>query len=36
MLLDIGRLRQNLALRRLCASQFISGLGLMVSGVVVP
>jgi len=36
MLLDIGPLRRNLAFRRLFASQFISGLGTMVSYVAVP
>lgn len=36
MLLDIGPLRDNLAFRRLFASQFISGLGTMVSYVAVP
>jgi MFS family permease len=36
MLLDIGPLRHNLAFRRLFASQFISGLGTMVSYVAVP
>jgi MFS family permease len=36
MLLDIGPLRRNTAFRRLFASQFISGLGTMVSYVAVP
>ena len=36
MLLDIGPLRHNTAYRRLFASQFISGLGTMVSYVAVP
>ena len=36
MLLDIGPLRQNTAFRRLFTSQFISGLGTMVSYVAVP
>jgi len=36
MLLDIGPLRRNAAFRRLFASQFISGLGTMVSYVAVP
>ncbi len=36
MLLDLGPLRRNLAFRRLFASQFISGLGTMVSYVAVP
>lgn len=36
MLLDIGPLRDNLAFRRLFASQFVSGLGTMVSYVAVP
>ena len=36
MLLDIGPLRRNTAFRRLFASQFISGLGTMVSYVTVP
>lgn len=36
MLLDIGPLRRNVAFRRLFASQFISGLGSMVSYVAVP
>ena len=36
MLLDIGPLRSNVAFRRLFASQFISGLGTMVSYVAVP
>jgi MFS family permease len=36
MLIDIGPLRQNLAFRRLFVSQFISGLGTMVSYVAVP
>lgn len=36
MLLDIGPLKTNLAFRRLFASQFISGLGTMVSYVAVP
>lgn len=36
MLLDIGPLRHNAAFRRLFASQFISGLGTMVSYVAVP
>lgn len=36
MLLDIGPLRRNIAFRRLFASQFISGLGTMVSYVAVP
>jgi len=36
MLLDIGPLRHNTAFRRLFASQFISGLGTMVSYVAVP
>jgi MFS family permease len=36
MFLDIGPLRHNLAFRRLFASQFISGLGTMVSYVAVP
>lgn len=36
MLLDIGPLRRNVAFRRLFASQFISGLGTMVSYVAVP
>jgi MFS family permease len=36
MLLDIGPLRENIAFRRLFASQFISGLGTMVSYVAVP
>jgi MFS family permease len=36
MLLDIGPLRSNTAFRRLFASQFISGLGTMVSYVAVP
>ncbi len=36
MFLDIGPLRRNLAFRRLFASQFISGLGTMVSYVAVP
>lgn len=36
MLLDISPLRHNLAFRRLFASQFISGLGTMVSYVAVP
>ncbi|MDM4766193.1 MFS transporter [Pelomonas sp. SE-A7] len=36
MLLDIAPLRHNLAFRRLFASQFISGLGTMVSYVAVP
>ena len=36
MLLDIGPLRHNVAFRRLFASQFISGLGTMVSYVAVP
>lgn len=36
MLLDIGPLRCNVAFRRLFASQFISGLGTMVSYVAVP
>jgi MFS family permease len=36
MFLDIGPLRRNAAFRRLFASQFISGLGTMVSYVAVP
>ena len=36
MLIDIGPLRRNAAFRRLFASQFISGLGTMVSYVAVP
>ncbi len=36
MLLDIGPLRRNVAFRHLFASQFISGLGTMVSYVAVP
>jgi len=36
MLLDISPMRHNLAFRRLFASQFISGLGTMVSYVAVP
>jgi MFS family permease len=36
MLLDFGPLRHNTAFRRLFASQFISGLGTMVSYVAVP
>ncbi|MBQ0958229.1 hypothetical protein KAK06_04605 [Ideonella sp. 4Y11] len=36
MLLDISPMRHNLAFRRLFASQFISGLGTMVSDVAVP
>jgi MFS family permease len=36
MLIDIGPLRSNVAFRRLFASQFISGLGTMVSYVAVP
>lgn len=36
MLLDTGPLRRNAAFRRLFASQFISGLGTMVSYVAVP
>ena len=36
MILDIGPLRHNVAFRRLFASQFISGLGSMVSYVAVP
>lgn len=36
MLLDIGPLRHNIAFRHLFASQFISGLGTMVSYVAVP
>ena len=36
MFLDIGPLRHNTAFRRLFASQFISGLGTMVSYVAVP
>ena len=36
MLLDVGPLRHNTAFRRLFASQFISGLGTMVSYVAVP
>lgn len=36
MLLDIGPIRHNTAFRRLFASQFISGLGTMVSYVAVP
>ncbi len=36
MLLDIAPLRDNLAFRRLFASQFVSGLGTMVSYVTVP
>lgn len=36
MLIDIGPLRHNVAFRRLFASQFISGLGTMVSYVTVP
>ncbi len=36
MLLDISPLRHNVAFRRLFASQFISGLGTMVSYVAVP
>jgi MFS family permease len=36
MLIDIGPLRTNTAFRRLFASQFISGLGTMVSYVAVP
>ncbi|MDY0744114.1 MFS transporter [Paucibacter sp. R3-3] len=36
MILDIGPLRHNAAFRRLFASQFISGLGTMVSYVAVP
>ena len=36
MLIDIGPLRRNTAFRRLFASQFISGLGTMVSYVAVP
>lgn len=36
MLLDLGPLRHNTAFRRLFASQFISGLGTMVSYVAVP
>jgi MFS family permease len=36
MLLDIGPLHRNTAFRRLFASQFISGLGTMVSYVAVP
>jgi len=36
MILDIGPLRHNTAFRRLFASQFISGLGTMVSYVAVP
>jgi MFS family permease len=36
MLVDIGPLRHNAAFRRLFASQFISGLGTMVSYVAVP
>lgn len=36
MLIDIGPLRHNAAFRRLFASQFISGLGTMVSYVAVP
>ena len=36
MLLDIGPLRHNTAFRRLFTSQFISGLGTMVSYVAVP
>lgn len=36
MFLDIGPLRRNTAFRRLFASQFISGLGTMVSYVAVP
>ena len=36
MLVDIGPLRHNTAFRRLFASQFISGLGTMVSYVAVP
>ena len=36
MFLDIGPLRHNAAFRRLFASQFISGLGTMVSYVAVP
>ncbi len=36
MLIDIGPLRHNTAFRRLFASQFISGLGIMVRYVTVP
>ncbi len=36
MLIDIGPLRHNTAFRRLFASQFISGIGTMVSYVAVP
>lgn len=36
MLLDLGPLRSNTAFRRLFASQFIAGLGTMVSYVAVP
>jgi MFS family permease len=36
MLIDLGPLRHNTAFRRLFASQFISGLGTMVSYVAVP
>src|SRR6188474_355725 len=36
MLIDTGPLRRNTAFRRLFASQFISGLGTMVSYVAVP
>lgn len=36
MLIDIGPLRHNTAFRRLFASQFISGMGTMVSYVAVP
>lgn len=36
MFLDLGPLRHNIAFRRLFASQFISGLGTMVSYVAVP
>ncbi len=36
MLIDIAPLRHNTAFRRLFASQFISGLGTMVSYVAVP
>ena len=36
MILDLGPLRHNTAFRRLFASQFISGLGTMVSYVAVP
>jgi len=36
MLLDLGPLRTNLAFRRLFVSQFVSGLGTMVSYVAVP